>query len=119
MVPCVLKAGPACSEPPAAGISMRMSTGEIGGFGESAPVSNRMSPMLCSGAEDSAEPSELIRLIGSSLPGTDNISIYILFGGTSSLRCESSCLEIRLPSRRDVAAEPEAAIQRDADYSCS
>ena len=32
---------------------------------------------------------------------------------------KSSRLEIRLHSRRDVTGEPEAAVQRDADCSCS
>ena len=32
---------------------------------------------------------------------------------------ESSCLVLRLPSRRDVAAEPEDAVPRYPDYLCS
>ena len=98
---------------------MLIVTGDRHGCGTSGLLLTRVSPIHVYRAKGSAESPKLVRLIGSSSTRTDELFFNLSFSVLSSLRSRVFCLEIRLPSRRDVVTEPEAAVQRDTDCSCS
>ena len=100
---------------------MRISMGERRSFGASASLSIRASSLHFVRSQGSVNfsPPKLVRVIGSSSTRTDKMSPNLCLVRRPPYVRESSCLGIRLPSRRDVAAESEAAVQRDVDCSCS
>ena len=118
MVLSVVEAEPASGKPPA-GVNVRISTGERRDFGASAPSLTRASSLDLVKSGSSAKLPKLVKLVGSSLTRADEISPYfslIIYCGALYAH-ESLHLDLRLPSRRDVAAESHAAVLLDATFS--
>ena len=105
--------------PPAA-VSVRISTGEIHGFGTSAPLSARASS-LQRRAGGSAVTRKLIQLIGpaSTLFAKELSPCFAQSAVASSVRLRVLGLMTRLPPWRDVVAELHAQGPLNADLSIS
>ena len=107
-----------CSKPPA-GDDLHISKGESHGLGELAPSLTRSSSLHVVKAEGLGVSPTLVVPIGLSWTRTDEITPNLL-SGASPPYLRESCIETRLPSRRDVAAEPKSAqVQLDIEHSCS
>ena len=97
MVLIVLEAMSASSRPPAVDDGMRTSMGGRYGFGASAPLLARASPMHFLGAErGSVILPKLVKLVGFSSARADEVSSYYLYLlQRSPYTCESPCLLLR------------------------
>ena len=76
MVIIAAEAVPASSKPPST-VSVHISTGGRHGFGASAPLSTRASPVDFSGARDSAIVPELVKLVEPPSTLAEELSPFI------------------------------------------
>ena len=109
----VVEAEPACSKRLVV-VDVAISTGERRGFGASAPLLTRASAKFLSGAQGSVVSPELVQPFGSTSTRADEIYPISHLKWRPPYARESSCLVLRMPSKRDLAAELEAVVQRDA-----
>ena len=105
-----VEAVPAGSKPPAA-VGVRISTGEIHGFGASAPLSTRASPTDSSGAGGSAIMLKLAKLVGSPSTLAEELSPFMT---RSAAEAPYVCLQIFLSGSMSASV-----AKRGGRASCS
>ena len=101
MAPCNFQADaePVFSKPPA-GVDVRIFTGDKCDFGASTPLLTRASSLHIVRAESPAVPADRVVMD----PDRRDISQSSVWCKVILTFASHSCLEMRLPSRRDVAA---------------
>ena len=108
MVLSVVEAVPASSKP-SAGVDVRISPGKRHGFGTSAPSSTRASFLYIMRAEDLTFLPKLVKLSCHRPGQTWYLCALLDLLQHPPYAYRSSCLFLRLPPWRDVAAELDAS----------